>query len=110
MYLYSTVSNPDTELIWGTTTELGENLKNSLSYEKQETQYYNDFERLEKLKNKLDEFNQYIEDFYSKESPSKDEIETFSNNMETYNDLNDEYDDLKWELHDKSPYKYIIRY
>ena len=101
---------PDTEIHFGITTEDGSKLRQSLSYKKIKTPYYEKFQELSKLKNKFEQLVTKVEEFYKKDFSELTEKEKshFKQLIEKYNEMHDEIEDYENELENEKPYKYII--
>ncbi len=100
---------PDEEIEWGHTTEEGEALRNSLTYKKIPTEYYDDFIKYKSTKKKLDHYQERADELWSKDSMSDDEKEELSKIADEMNDLNDTIYDLEDIVYSEKPYKKIIQ-
>lgn len=101
---------PNQELEWGVTTEEGESLRKSMKYKKLDTEYVDDFNRLEYISNLIRELTTKSEEIWGHDSLSDEDKKHIREISERLNELHDEKYDLESLLYDKKAHKYIIDY
>lgn len=101
---------PEQELNWGVTTEEGEALRTSLKYKKIDTEFADDFKRLEFVSQEIKNLMAQAEELWDKDTLTDKEKATLKDIGNKLNDLNDEQYDLESMLYNKKAHKYIIDY
>lgn len=101
---------PSVEIIWGVTTEEGERLRNSLSYKKIKTPYYDEIVEYERLTKELDEYQKQADAYYQIENPTDEEKQAFFKMIELMNDAADRHYELEEYVWNKKKYYNIVKF
>lgn len=100
---------PVTEIDWGTTSELGTQLYNSLEFEHVPNN------AVIRMTKKLDELKKQEQNYqelaaqWEKSSKTERDRQQFLNATEGWNELHDEISQLEQELHGQKPYRKLIK-